>query len=99
MRALIRQDFDRAFERLDVLVSPTSPTVAFKIGDRVDDPLAMKMADICTIPVNLAGIPALSVPCGLSEGLPVGLQIMGKAFDEETVLRVGYAYEQAASGS
>jgi len=98
VRALIRQDFDRAFERFDVLVSPTSPTVAFKIGDRADDPLAMKMADICTIPVNLAGIPALSVPCGLSEGLPVGLQIMGKAFDEETVLRVGHAYEQAGGG-
>ncbi|MFQ6048012.1 MAG: Asp-tRNA(Asn)/Glu-tRNA(Gln) amidotransferase subunit GatA, partial [Phycisphaerae bacterium] len=94
VRTLIRRDFDRAFERFDVLLSPTSPTVAFKIGERADDPLAMKMADICTIPVNLAGIPALSVPCGFSEGLPVGLQIMGKPFDEETILRVGYAYEQ-----
>ncbi len=96
VRRLIRRDFDRAFERFDVLTSPTSPTVAFKIGERVDDPLAMKLADICTIPVNLAGIPALSVPCGFSEGLPVGLQIMGKPFDEETLLRVGYAYEQQA---
>ena len=96
VRTLIRRDFDRAFERFDVLVSPTSPTVAFKIGERVDDPLAMKLADICTIPVNLAGIPALSVPCGFSEDLPVGLQIMGKPFDEETLLRVGYVYEQSA---
>ena len=96
VRTLIRRDFDRAFERFDVLLSPTSPTVAFRIGERVDDPLAMKMADICTIPVNLAGIPALSVPCGLSEGLPVGLQIMGRPFAEETLLRVGYAYEQQA---
>ncbi len=96
VRQLIRNDFDKAFERFDVLISPTSPCVAFRIGERADDPLAMKMADICTIPVNLAGIPALSLPCGLSEGLPVGLQVMGKAFDEETVLRVGYAYEQQA---
>ena len=96
VRTLIRRDFDRAFERFDVLLSPTSPCVAFKIGERVDDPLAMKMADICTIPVNLAGIPALSLPCGYSENLPVGLQIMGKPFAEETILRVGHAYEQAA---
>jgi len=96
VRTLIRRDFDRAFGRFDVLLSPTSPTVAFKIGERVDDPLAMKLADICTIPVNLAGIPALNVPCGFSKGLPVGLQIMGKPFDEETLLRVGYAYEQQA---
>jgi aspartyl-tRNA(Asn)/glutamyl-tRNA(Gln) amidotransferase subunit A len=96
VRTLIRRDFDRAFERFDVLLSPTSPTVAFKIGERADDPLAMKLADICTIPVNLAGIPALSVPCGFSEELPVGLQIMGKPFDEATLLQVGYAYEQQA---
>ncbi len=96
VRTLIRRDFDRAFERFDVLLSPTSPTVAFKIGERVDDPLAMKMADICTIPVNLAGIPALNVPCGYSEGLPVGLQIMGRPFEEQTLLCVGYAYEQHA---
>jgi len=96
VRTLIRRDFDRAFERFDLLLSPTSPTVAFRIGERVDDPLAMKMADICTIPVNLAGIPALSVPCGYSDGLPVGLQMMGRPFAEETLLRVGYAYEQQA---
>jgi aspartyl-tRNA(Asn)/glutamyl-tRNA(Gln) amidotransferase subunit A len=96
VRTLIKRDFDRAFERFDVLLSPTSPTVAFKIGERVGDPMAMKMADICTIPVNLAGICAISVPCGLSNGLPVGLQIMGKPLGEETVLRVAHAYEQAA---
>jgi aspartyl-tRNA(Asn)/glutamyl-tRNA(Gln) amidotransferase subunit A len=96
VRTLIRQDFDRAFERFDILLSPTSPTVAFKIGERADDPLAMKLADICTLPINLAGIPALSLPCGFSEGLPVGLQIMGKPFDEATLLRVGHAYEQQA---
>jgi len=95
VRTLIKQDFDRAFEQFDVLLSPTSPTVAFSIGERADDPMAMKMADICTIPVNLAGICAISVPCGLSDGLPVGLQIMGKPLGEGTVLRVAYAYEQA----
>jgi aspartyl-tRNA(Asn)/glutamyl-tRNA(Gln) amidotransferase subunit A len=96
VRTLIRRDFDRAFERFDVLLSPTSPTVAFRIGERADDPLAMKLADICTLPINLAGIPALSVPCGFSEGLPVGLQLMGQPFSEDTLLRVGYAYEQQA---
>ncbi|MCD6351592.1 MAG: Asp-tRNA(Asn)/Glu-tRNA(Gln) amidotransferase subunit GatA [Armatimonadetes bacterium] len=95
VRTLIKQDFDRAWEKYDVLLSPTSPTVAFKIGERADDPLQMKLADICTIPVNLAGIPAVSVPCGESQGLPVGLQVMGPPFAEETVLRVAYAWEQS----
>lgn len=93
-RTLLRQDFERAFSRYDILLSPTSPTVAFPIGERVDDPLAMYMADLCTIPANLAGIPAISVPCGFSEGLPVGLQIMGPAFSEELLLKVAFAYEQ-----
>jgi aspartyl-tRNA(Asn)/glutamyl-tRNA(Gln) amidotransferase subunit A len=93
-RTLLRQDFERVFARYDILLSPTSPTVAFPIGERVDDPLAMYRADLCTIPANLAGIPALSVPCGFSQGLPVGLQIMGPAFSEETLLRVAFAYEQ-----
>ncbi len=96
VRTLIKRDFDEAFERYDVLLSPTSPTVAFKIGERADDPLQMKLADICTIPVNLAGIPAISVPCGEADGLPVGLQIMGRPFEESTILRVAYAYEQGA---
>ncbi|MEP6755503.1 MAG: amidase family protein, partial [Chthonomonadales bacterium] len=77
------------------LLTPTSPTVAFKIGEKANDPLAMKLADICTIPVNMAGLPAISVPCGFSEGLPVGLHIIGNAFAESTILRTAYAYEQA----
>ncbi len=95
VRTLIQGDFNRAFESYDVLISPTSPTVAFKIGEKADDPLQMKLADICTIPVNLAGIPALNVPCGFAQELPVGLQLMGRPFEEETLLRVGHAYQQA----
>ncbi|MEA3493266.1 MAG: Asp-tRNA(Asn)/Glu-tRNA(Gln) amidotransferase subunit GatA [Candidatus Margulisiibacteriota bacterium] len=94
VRTLIKQDFDKAFKRCDVLVSPTSPSVAFKVGEKKDDPLAMYMADIATIPVNLAGLPAISVPCGISNGLPIGLQIIGKAFDEETILHAAFTYEQ-----
>jgi aspartyl-tRNA(Asn)/glutamyl-tRNA(Gln) amidotransferase subunit A len=96
VRTLIKEDFDRVFERFDVIVGPTAPTTAFKLGEKVDDPLTMYMNDILTIPVNLAGLPAISVPCGLSEGLPVGLQIIGKPFDEATVLRVAHAFEQEA---
>jgi aspartyl-tRNA(Asn)/glutamyl-tRNA(Gln) amidotransferase subunit A len=95
VRTLIKNDFDAAFERHDVLLSPTSPTVAFGIGEKADDPLQMKLADICTIPVNLAGIPALNVPCGMADGMPVGLQIMGRPFAEDTIMRVGDAYQQA----
>ena len=98
IRTLIKQDFDHAFERFDALLAPTSPTVAFGIGAKVDDPLAMYLNDVCTIPVNLAGLPGLSVPSGLSEGLPVGLQIIGKPLGEATVLRVAHAYEQARGG-
>ncbi len=95
-RTLLRQEFDRVFQQVDVLLGPTAPTPAFRIGELVDDPLAMKLSDVLTIPVNLAGLPGLSVPCGFVNGLPVGLQIIGKPFDEETVLRVGYTYEQKA---
>ena len=94
VRTLIKQDFDKAFEQVDVIISPTTPTVAFKIGERVQDPLSMYRADLLTAPASLAGLPAISVPGGEVEGLPVGLQIMGRQFDEKTILRVAYAYEQ-----
>lgn len=95
VRTLIRQDFDQIFADYDVIVGPTTPTVAFEIGSQIDDLLTLYANDVCTIPVNLAGLPAISVPCGLSEGLPVGLQIIGKAFDEATILRVAHAYESS----
>ena len=95
VRTLIRREFDQAFERFDALVTPTSPTVPFKIGEKTDDPLQMYLSDVCTLPINIAGIPGLSVPAGFAEGLPVGMQILGKPFSEETLLRIGYAYEQA----
>ncbi len=95
-RTLIKQDFDSAFAGgVDVIVGPTSPTTAFKIGERADDPLQMYLADVFTLAQALAGVPAISVPCGFADALPVGLQISGRAFDEERVLRVAYAYEQA----
>ena len=95
-RTLIRRDFDAAFAKYDVLLTPTSPSTAFLIGEKSDDPLQMKLADVCTIPVNMAGLPAISVPCGLVEGLPVGLQIIARPFAEETMFRAAYAYEQAS---
>lgn len=95
VRTLIKQEFNMAFEKYDALVTPTSPTVPFKIGERIDDPMQMYLADVCTLPINIAGVPAVSLPGGFSNGLPTGLQIIGKHFDEETVLRVAYAYEQA----
>ncbi|MEO7117646.1 MAG: Asp-tRNA(Asn)/Glu-tRNA(Gln) amidotransferase subunit GatA, partial [Candidatus Limnocylindrales bacterium] len=93
VRTLIKQDFDRAFETVDALVAPTSPTVAFPFGARLEDPVAMYLSDACTLPVNVAGLPGISVPCGLSEGLPVGLQFIGRAWDESRLLRLGRAYE------
>ncbi|MGA7730245.1 MAG: amidase family protein, partial [Chloroflexia bacterium] len=95
VRTLIARDYTQAFEAVDVLVGPTSPTVAFRIGDKADDPLAMYLNDVYTVPANLAGIPGISVPCGFVDGLPVGLQILGKHFDEATVLRVAHAYQAA----
>ena len=94
VRTLIKQDFDKAFEHCDVILTPTAPTVAFGIG-AVSDPLVMKQNDILTIPANMAGIPAISLPCGFSNGLPIGLQIMAPAFGEEVLFRAAYAYEQA----
>ena len=99
VRTLIRRDFDAAFERVDVLVSPTSPTVAFRLGERVQDPLAMYLSDVCTIPSSLAGLPSLSIPCGLSDGLPVGLQLAGPAFSENRLLRRGPRARGARSAS
>jgi len=95
VRTLIRHEFDQAFEKYDALVTPTSPTVPFKLGEKVDDPMQMYLSDVCTLPINIAGIPAISIPAGFANGLPIGMQIMGKPFGEETVLRVAFAYEQA----
>ncbi len=93
VRTLIKGDFDAAFGAVDALVAPVSPTVAFPLGERLDDPVAMYLVDACTLPVSVAGLPGLSVPAGLSDGLPVGLQLIGKAWDEERLLRLGRAYE------
>ncbi len=94
-RTLVRRDFDQIFDRIDLVLLPTSPTVAFPLGERVADPLQMYLADIFTIPVNLAGLPAVSVPCGFAGHLPIGLQLVGRPFEEATVLRAAHAYEQA----
>ena len=95
VRTLVKRDFDEAFAQVDVVASPTSPSVAFGLGSRTADPLAMYRSDVCTIPVNLAGLPALSIPCGLSEGLPVGFQLIGPAFSENRLLSAAHALEQA----
>jgi aspartyl-tRNA(Asn)/glutamyl-tRNA(Gln) amidotransferase subunit A len=95
VRTVIGREFAAAFERFDVLLSPTSPTVAFKLGERTANPLAMYLADVLTIPPNMAGLPAISIPCGLSDGLPVGLQVIGPQFSENTIFRVGHALERA----
>jgi aspartyl-tRNA(Asn)/glutamyl-tRNA(Gln) amidotransferase subunit A len=97
VRTLIARDFAAAFERCDCILAPTAPSAAFPIGEKADDPVAMYLNDVFTVPADLAGLPAVSVPAGLSDGLPLGLQIIGRAFDEETVLRVGQVLESAAS--
>jgi aspartyl-tRNA(Asn)/glutamyl-tRNA(Gln) amidotransferase subunit A len=94
VRTLIKEDFDRAFEKYDLLISPVSPTTAFRIGEKTDDPLQMYLSDVCTISVNLAGIPGMSIPCGFAGGLPVGLQLMGRHFDEGALLRAAYTFGQ-----
>src|SRR5699024_799359 len=95
-RTLIKNDFDKIFEEYDVIVGPTTPTTAYKVGEVIDEPMTMYANDILTVPVNLAGTPAISVPCGFSsEGLPIGLQVIGKHFDESTVYRTAHAFEQA----
>ncbi|MDN6625844.1 MAG: Asp-tRNA(Asn)/Glu-tRNA(Gln) amidotransferase subunit GatA [Pisciglobus halotolerans] len=95
VRTLIRQDFEKVLEDYDLILGPTTTTTAFDIGGKVNDPLAMYLADILTVPVNLAGVPAISIPCGFSNEMPVGLQLIGKHFDEQTIYRAAYAFEQA----
>ncbi len=95
VRTLIRREFDVAFGKYDAIITPTSPSTAFKIGEKADDPFQMYLSDICTIPVNIAGLPAISIPCGFAGGLPIGLQIIGKPFAEETILKIADAYQQA----
>ncbi|MFH1173365.1 MAG: amidase family protein, partial [bacterium] len=94
VRALVKKDFDRVFNQVDCLVGPTTPTTAFALGEKFSDPITMYLADIYTVAANIAGLPALSVPCGLVEGLPVGLQIMGRPFDEAKILQLAWHYEQ-----
>jgi aspartyl-tRNA(Asn)/glutamyl-tRNA(Gln) amidotransferase subunit A len=95
VRTLIRQEFNQAFERFDALITPTSPTVPFKIGEKLEDPMQMYLSDICTLPINIAGIPAISIPAGFVNGLPVGMQILAKPLAEEMLLRIAFAFEQA----
>ena len=95
-RALIKEDFDRAFDKVDCMITPVSPCIPFKIGEKIVEPLQMYLVDIYTVSLNLSGLPGMSINCGIVDGLPVGLQIIGKPFDEEMVLRVGHAYEQIA---
>ena len=95
VRTLIKNEFNKIFEKYDILITPTSPTVAFDIGEKSNNPMEMYMADICTVPINVAGVPAISIPCGVDKtGMPIGMQIIGKHFSEETILNVAYTYEQ-----
>jgi aspartyl-tRNA(Asn)/glutamyl-tRNA(Gln) amidotransferase subunit A len=95
IRTLVKRDFDEAFRNIDVILTPISPTPAFRIGEKVADPLQMYLSDVFTIPVNMAGIPGIAIPCGFSrQGLPIGLQLLGRHFDEETIIRAAYAFEQ-----
>jgi aspartyl-tRNA(Asn)/glutamyl-tRNA(Gln) amidotransferase subunit A len=95
VRKLIKSDFDTAFDKVDAILTPSTPTSAFKIGEKTNDPVSMYLNDIFTVPVNLAGLPAISIPVGHDEkGFPLGLQIIGKAFEEQTILNVAYCLEQ-----
>lgn len=95
VRTLIKEEFDRAFEEYDALITPTSPTVPFKLGERMDDPMQMYLADVCTLPINIGGVPAISIPAGFAGDLPIGMQIIGRPFGEEQILRIAFAFEQA----
>ena len=93
---MIKNDYDQAFENVDIILTPTAPTTAFKVGEKVSDPLSMYLSDIYTIPANLAGLPAISIPCGFDQnGLPIGLQIIAKPFAEETIFKAAYTFEQS----
>ena len=94
VRRMIKHDYDQAFEKVDLILGPTTPTTAFKLGQHTADPLAMYLADIYTVSANLAGIPAISLPCGMSEGLPIGLHLQGRSFDEATLLKAAHQYQQ-----
>ena len=95
VRTLVMNEFNKAFEKYDVIITPTSPTTAFKIGEKSTNPMEMYLADICTVSINIAGLPGISIPCGVdSDGMPIGMQIIGKKFDEETIIKAAYAYEQ-----
>lgn len=96
VRRLVKEDYDKAFEKVDVIVCPTAPSPAYKIGEKIDNPLEMYLQDVCTVPLNLAGLPGISVPCGFSsKGLPIGMQLIGKPLDEATLIRTAYTYEQS----
>ena len=95
VRTIVKEKFDAAFEKYDVILTPTAPTTAFKIGEKTNNPLEMYLSDICTVSVNVAGLPGISIPCGVDkEGLPIGMQLIGKKFDEETIIKVAHAYEK-----
>ena len=93
VRRLIKQDFEQAFEQVDLIVGPTTPTTAFSLGEKTDDPIQMYLADVFTVSANLAGIPAMSIPCGFSDGLPIGLQLQGPAFSESRLLNVAHQFQ------
>jgi len=95
VRTLIKDQFNSSFEKYDVIIAPTAPNVAFNIGEKSNNPLELYMEDLCTVPINVAGVPSISIPCGVnSEGMPIGMQLIGKQFDEETIIRAAYTYEQ-----
>jgi aspartyl-tRNA(Asn)/glutamyl-tRNA(Gln) amidotransferase subunit A len=97
VRTMIKNDFDQVFSQCDVLLTPTTPTTAFKIGEKADNPLEMYLSDIFTVPVNIAGLPGISIPCGYdNKGLPIGLQLISQPLTEAKLLKTAYAYEQAA---
>jgi len=95
VRALMKQEFDKVYAEYDFILSPTSPVTAFKLGELVDDPLALKLLDFCTIPANMGGMPGISLNCGLAEGLPVGLQLLGAPLQDEKLLQIAYGVEQS----